>query len=163
MSVRTAMAQSKGASFTIQLGHLLDRAALSALSKRGKTLPDSMPLSFWFTILAMAVSSTPDKRIAVLFESLLDNNDPRISMESVTEVVGYLQDTCQLVPDTQIVTTTHKYPIQEYGVASPLQLVDRQQTLENMQVKDVDLQGFTDILCSKSVCAWGECYKKRNK
>jgi hypothetical protein len=91
----------------------------------------------------------------------------------VTELVGYLQDTCQLVPDAQVVATAHLYPLQQYDIASPVQLVDRYRVLYTNNNKEptraaedldhMDNEQLWDMLTSNSICVWGECYKKKKR
>jgi len=162
------------AAFTVQLGHLLDRVAISALSRHDKTIRDTMPLQFWLTLLSLSLSGcSPSDRIRLLYQMMQaqatnDNGtepDP-VSMDQVVELVGYLQDTCQLVPDAQVVATSRKYPMQDYAVGTPEQLVDRyrwvnKETTGPGSVTHIDLEAMAAILRSKSVCAWGECYHKK--
>lgn len=160
--VREAMARKLGPAFTVQLGHLLDRVAASAMDKRGRSLvSDSMPLLFWLTILSMSVSSAPKDRINILFHVLSENNTKTPSLEDVTELVGYLQDSCQLVPDAQVVATSQQYPLQQYAVASPVHLVDRYRVQYKDEEPVIDCEKFRDMLTSNSICAWGECYKRK--
>jgi len=105
-----------------------------------------------------------------------------VPFSRVRDMVGYLQETCQLPPDTQIVMTETKYPTQQYKRASPSELVptvkvddDKEKVTttttttddvggENSNDNDhygVDVVEFAAILRTKSVCAWGECYMKR--
>jgi hypothetical protein len=191
--VREVMARKLGtAAFTVQLGHILDRVAASALEKRGKSLvagDDTMPILFWFTLLSLALSSPPKDRIDALYAVLSSehNNDQGekttpaaagggVTLSAVTELVGYLQDTCQLVPDAQVMATTHQYPLQQYDIASPVQLVDRyrvqhhknkdkeQTTTEEDHLDNmVDKEQLWDMLTSNSICVWGECYKKKKR
>lgn len=249
-AVRTAMLQhyQGDPSFTIQLGHLLDRVAAAAVLKPQLQEPQpqhhgiynantvsadttkrslelvQMPVQFWLTLLSLALSETPTERIHVLYDILqtgsnnniihhhtnnYDSNDdtvndssssdsasPLLSIDQVVAMVGYLQDSCQLTPDTQIVDTTNKYPLQEYVVGTPSQLVDRHSWLPQEQPpmppppppppletnqmtrssnnnnnsngndqtatsRLIDRNAFADILRSKSVCAWGECYRPK--
>lgn len=153
---RTTMAHMKGGAFTIQLGHLIDRVVTQVLNKYGKSADDPLPLSLWLTTLSLALSSSVDARIQALFEVMENLNSPVI-FSQVEEMVGYLQDTCQLPPDTQIVPTETKYPTQKWARGTAEQLVPW-----DGSTKDVmDLDAFSSILRSKSVCAWGECYNKK--
>jgi hypothetical protein len=137
-----------------------------------------MPLEFWLTVLTLAMSGTPFERIQALHSLFCSSSDnsvggsPTISIDQVVQLVGYLQDTCQLVPDAQVVMTSHKYPLQEYVVANPEQLVDRQQWENTEGTDGRDLSNcasnitatmLTEILSSRSVCAWGECYRYKAK
>ena len=71
--------------------------------------------------------------------------------------MGYLQDTFQLAPDTQVIMADTKFPVQQYKVASPNEMVSWDGPPNDL----IDVQAFADILRSKSVCAWGECYFKK--
>jgi hypothetical protein len=191
--VREVMARKLGtAAFTVQLGHLLDRVAAAALAKRGKSLSSSttdngdvasvvsndgdetttntttMPMMFWFTLLSLSLSSPPHERIDALYAILSEQGQRVPTLQDVTELVGYLQDTCQLVPDAQVVATTHQYPLQQYAIASPVQLVDRYRVQYKIADDDetldkVDNDRLLEMLTSNSICVWGECYKKKNK
>lgn len=162
-AVRQGLSKRK-TDWSIQLGHLLDRAAMLALERRGKSIAnDEMPLVFWFTIFSMALSGSPEERIQTMYKVLNDTTaaDGALPNELVTELVSYLQDTCQLVPDAQVVATTTKYPVQQYAIAAPIELVDRyraQSKLERSQLVSNEDE-LRDLLTSHSICAWGECYK----
>jgi hypothetical protein len=183
-AVRTAMMRLNGDAFTIQLGHLLDRVAVAAVLKRKEdnselVLSTKLPVQFWLTVLSLALAGTPTDRIHVLYDILLknDTNSNKVSIDQVTELVGYLQDSCQLTPDAQIVATVNKYPLQEYVVGTPSQLVDRHHWEETQEQKEgddkkstttstdpcnnIDVDTFAAILRSKSVCVWGECYHRK--
>ena len=43
-----------------------------------------------------------------------DANAPKVTLHDVTTMVSHLQQSCQLVPDTQVVPTETKYPTQQY-------------------------------------------------
>ena len=129
-SVRSTMHRLKGPSFTVQLGYLLDRVVLGALQRRGKSSQDSMPTTFWFAILSLALHSSVQERIQVLYEVLQQqqqhqrDDDVAVTLHQVQEMVGFLQDSCQLVPDSQIVPiASQKYPVQQFACATPQQLV----------------------------------------
>mmetsp|Transcript_9740 Transcript_9740/g.22193 ORF Transcript_9740/g.22193 Transcript_9740/m.22193 type:complete len:165 (+) Transcript_9740:257-751(+) len=77
-----------------------------------------------------------------------------VALASVRDVVGHLQETCQLPPDTQIVPTDRKIPAQEWRRATPDDMVP------GTGGGGVDLVEFAAILRTKSVCAWGECYTR---
>jgi hypothetical protein len=159
---------------------LLDRVAVAALEKHQKTLDDTMPVTFWLTLLSLALSGSAADRIGVLYRMMqlqqdrqpqeeqempLDNNDTtttKVTIDQVVELVGYLQDTYQLVPDSQVVPTAHAYPLQEYAVGTPEQLVDRHRWVHHEALTPtIDYAAVASILRSKSVCAWGECYHKK--
>jgi hypothetical protein len=189
--VREVMARKLGtAAFTVQLGYILDRVAASALERRGKSLvagDDTMPILFWFTLLSLALSSPPKDRIDALYAVLSSENNNGhetttpagggggVTLSAVTELVGYLQDTCQLVPDAQVMATTHQYPLQQYDIASPVQLVDRYRVQSHSNNKNkepttteedldrMDNEQLWDMLTSNSICVWGECYKKKKR
>ena len=146
-----------------------------------------MPIEFWLTVLSLALYSSAKERIEILHSvchqfatpvppPASESEPTMISMTQVIQLIGYLQDTCQLVPDAQIIMTSHKYPLQEYIVGTPEQMIDHQQwdtNDEKNKNKDPDVASFkgnnitvgmlSDILTSRSVCAWGECYKYKSK
>jgi hypothetical protein len=156
LTTRTTMAQLKGGSFTVQFGHYMDRVVTQVLDKYEKSADDPLPLSLWLTTLSLALSSTVDERIQILFEVTEKLNSP-VAFSQVEDIVGCLQDTGQLPPDTQIVPTETKYPVQTWERGTPDQLVP----WEGSEKEVVDLDAFRSILRSKSVCAWGECYHKK--
>mmetsp|Transcript_17830 Transcript_17830/g.26562 ORF Transcript_17830/g.26562 Transcript_17830/m.26562 type:complete len:395 (+) Transcript_17830:117-1301(+) len=93
-----------------------------------------------------------------------------IEEKDVVQMVGFLQKTCQLVPDAQIIESDTKYPAQEYIVGSPDQLTFHGKELKKEELSQDALEGgergwscddFHLLLRSKSICAWGECYVKR--
>eukprot|EP00558_Chaetoceros_sp_UNC1202_P005754 CAMPEP_0197247850 /NCGR_PEP_ID=MMETSP1429-20130617/32517_1 /TAXON_ID=49237 /ORGANISM="Chaetoceros sp., Strain UNC1202" /LENGTH=92 /DNA_ID=CAMNT_0042708881 /DNA_START=81 /DNA_END=356 /DNA_ORIENTATION=+ len=45
-----------------------------------------------------------------------------VSEKNIIKMIGYLQSTCQLVPESQIIESETKYPVQEYTVGSPMEL-----------------------------------------
>jgi hypothetical protein len=103
-----------------------------------------------------------------------------VTLAQVHALVGYLQSTCQLVIDNQLLATPEKkYPIQDYHQGRPEELVQwttNHQHQGGVEVQDksndmvksssetdvrIDVDALADILRSKSVCAWGECYRKK--
>jgi len=90
-----------------------------------------------------------------------------VPLSRVRDMVGYLQATYQLPPDTQIIPTDTKYPAQQWKCASPDELVpeggvpsERAEDHHKRNEQVVDIVEFAAILRTKSVCAWGECYHK---
>jgi hypothetical protein len=185
--VRETMARMKGQAFTVELGHLLDRIMVEVLKKDyDNASPDdpNIPVSLFLTTLTLALSSDVRDRIRILYEILQKeqahhqaqdfgngngDQDPsssstsRVTIAQVRSIVGYLQETCQLPPDAQIVPTETKYPTQQWKRGGPKDLVpwgDENESIGSAQDL-VDLFTFASILRSKSVCAWGECYQKR--
>ncbi len=157
-STRKTMASLKGDAFTIEMGHLLDRAVDAALKKKGKTRSDEISIVFFLTALSLAmdIETSVSERIRILYNAL-ELNDPTVTQKDVIEIVGYLQDTFQLAPDTQVIMAETKFPVQQYKVASPNEMV----AWDGPPNDPIDVQAFADILRSKSVCAWGECYFKK--
>jgi hypothetical protein len=156
-AVRRTMIAMKGDNFTIELGHLLDRVVLGSLKKHGHTSDEPQPLAFWLTVLSLALSTPAVERIQILYEVLQevgDRDNSTVTVANVQEIVGYLQDTCQLVPDTQVTMTDRKYPVQQYECGVAKQLVN----WEGSEEDEIDVDAFAQILRSKSCCAWGECY-----
>jgi len=155
-SVRKTMCRLKGEAFTVELGHLVDRAVLAALHQQGKAQDEPLPLAFLLTSLSLGLRSTVDDRISILFEAMQTKNG-NVTYEDVRNMVGYLQDTCQLAPDSQVVEGERKYPTQQYERGTPVQLVQWEGSDQDV----IDLDAFTAIVRSKAVCAWGECYNKK--
>lgn len=157
-STRKTMRSLKGEAFTVEMGHLMDRAVGSALKKHGKSKDDEISIVFFLTALSLAmdIDSSVSERIRVLY-SVLQLKDSTVAVQDIIEMVGYLQDTFQLTPDTQVVMAEAKFPVQQYNVASPEELV----AWDGPANEQIDVQAFAEILRSKSVCAWGECYFKK--
>ena len=154
--VRKTMSQMKGPAFTVELGHMLDRAVVALLNQRGKSTEDEMPLSLWLATLTLALNSPISDRIQILYEIMELENNP-VTFIQIRSMVGYLQETCQLVPDSQIVATDVRFPTQQWRRGKPEDLVP----WDGMHTDRVDTEAFASILRSKSVCAWGECYHKK--
>jgi hypothetical protein len=155
-SVRQTMIRLKGDSFTVEMGHLMDRVVLGSLKDHETESTDPKPLSFWLTLLSLALNSPVPERIQILYQ-VLQAQDETVTISDVRDMVGYLQDTCQLVPDSQVIPTDQKYPIQQYERGTPEKLI----VWEGTEHDPVDIDAFSSILRSKSVCAWGECYHKK--
>ena len=190
--VKDEMAKvGKGEEFTIQLGHILDRVVFSALKfsditnalhvgvegTKDNNSNDSveLPVPFFLTVYSLAMNASADDRIDALFDIMKHygekyeerRNDDLINEENVKKLVSYLQASCQLPPETQVVEKPDaKYPIQQYERASAENLLERAK--ENLW-KDKEhsntfsLEEVRDILCSPAVCAWGECFSKIRK
>lgn len=169
----------------------------------GVTRDLELSLSFLLTALSLALYSTVADRIDALYNAMVLlqglNNDagestavqastdsdletlkreqPSVSLNQVEQMVQHLQNTCQLVPDAQIVETNANIPYQTYRVGDGAELTKRAR--EGMMGKKNDAKGAEDqgkdvggdvvrledfygILKSRSVCAWGECYGKKN-
>jgi hypothetical protein len=185
-SVRKTMARLEGQAFTVQLGHLIDRVVADVMEDHQVTPDTPMPVSLWLTALSLSLNSSVRDRIRILNEVLQlernhgqqeeeapptpqmdvegrpdDNYDPgtaaAVTLAQIRPLVGYLQSTCQLPPDTQIVATDTKYPTQQWERGRPGDLVP----WEGSDRDVIDLRAFASILRSRSVCAWGECYQKR--
>jgi hypothetical protein len=170
--VRQTMAKMKGDAFTVELGHLIDRLMVEVLNDHNASADDTnMPLSLFFTALSMALYSDARDRIRLLYQILemeqhqykQEGSYSGVTIEQVRNMVGYLQETCQLPPDAQIVPTETKYPTQKWRRGTPEDLVPWADENGNPPSdRDLlDLFAFASILRSKSVCAWGECYYKR--
>jgi hypothetical protein len=239
-NVRTIMSsklKNKDESFTIELGHLLDRMIVGVLEERNYTsstttsttssssfMDEELPIALFWTAFISAMNGPVSDRIRILHEVLVmeeqqtkkgdsqnkssssgtnnnhhivssnsvgdgggdgaggqDNVAVVVPLRSIRDMVGYLQDTCQLPPDTQIVATDTKFPTQQWKRASPQELVPtikvvvvgddkskKNETTTTTAAEDeddddnsgIDIVEFAAILRTKSVCAWGECYQK---
>jgi hypothetical protein len=76
---------------------------------------------------------------------------------SVTNLIGYLQDSSQFTPAAQVVESDRKIPTQQWRKGKPKELLQ----WEGSPQDTVDLEAFAAILRSDSVCAWGECHRKK--
>ena len=193
--VMTTMRGLKGKEFTIQLGHLIDRVAIAAIEKEselekqiegaiggsasdasemgGDPTKRQLPLPLLFTVLSLALQSDATNRVRLLFDALqkgsTSSEEGTVTEADIVKMVDYLQRSCQLVPDAQIVQTETKYPVQTYREGTPAELVGcakklmEDDGLLREEVKDAgryDIVDFHRILRTKQVCAWGECYRK---
>lgn len=157
-TVRATMAGLKGDAFTIELGHLIDRVVLSALKDHGQSTQDPQPLAFWLTVISLALNAPVPDRIMALHEVLrVSCEEENVTLKDARSMVGYLQDTCQLVPDSQVIPTKDKYPIQQHGRGKAGELFE----WDGPETETLDIDAFSSILRSRAVCAWGECYVKR--
>lgn len=154
--VRTTMCGLKGEAFTVELGYLLDRAVLAALHQQSKSEEEPVPLVFLLAALSLSMRSSVDDRIAILYEAM-QTSSANVTYKDVRDMVGYLQDTCQLEPTSQVVEGPTKYPTQQYERGTPEQLVQWDGTDQD----PIDVDAFAAILRSRAVCAWGECYNKK--
>ena len=181
-----------GESFTIQMGHFFDRIVTDVLEQRAEKAAstetetafegeeDELPVALFWTALVAAMDGPVSDRIRILHEIMrmeqgqqvlrgtedetmtVARSNPVVPLSSVRDTVGYLQETFQLPPDTQIVPTEQKYPTQQWKRATPADLVPEHINTEtdNKDSNGVDLVEFAAILRTKSVCVWGECYMK---
>mmetsp|Transcript_25709 Transcript_25709/g.56379 ORF Transcript_25709/g.56379 Transcript_25709/m.56379 type:complete len:431 (+) Transcript_25709:148-1440(+) len=181
-----------GESFTIQMGHFFDRIVTDVLEQRAEKAAstatetafeeeeDELPVALFWTALVAAMDGPVSDRIRILHEIMrmeqgqqvlggtkdetmtIASNSAVVPLSSVRDTVGYLQETFQLPPDTQIVPTEQKYPTQQWRRATPADLVpeDTNTETDNKDSNGVDLVEFAAILRTKSVCVWGECYMK---
>jgi hypothetical protein len=167
-AVRTALRNIKNDdAFTVELGHYMDRVVLEYMSRRGQvTTRDPQPLSFWMTLLSMALSAPVPDRILALYEVVAkqasrkadEAGGGRVTVADTRSLVRHLQNTCQLTPDTQVVEDVDaKYPIQQYQRGDVGKLFQ----WDGSDSDELDIDAFAAILRSRAVCVWGECYHKR--
>jgi len=157
-SVRSTMKSLKGDAFTVELGHLLDRSVDFALLGKEKSRNDKVSTIFYLTALSLVldIDTSVSERIRLLFE-VVEETRGTVTYQDVKNLVGYLQDTSQLATDTQVIKAENYIPVQEYKRGSPEELIAWNGSKDDA----MDLKSFNDILRSKSVCAWGECYFKK--
>ncbi|KAL7534152.1 hypothetical protein ACHAXR_005664 [Thalassiosira sp. AJA248-18] len=165
------MREMKGEGFTVQIGHLVDRVVIAELERLGEeeeggenALQRPLPLAFLLAALSLALSSNMDSEMDASSEST-------VSGEQVSQMVQHLQNTCQLVPEAQIVETNSKVPYQTYRVGTGDELTRRareghggkkgSEGVTKEKEGPVTLEEFHAILKSRAVCAWGECYVKK--
>ncbi len=148
-----------------------------------KNKEDKVPVALFFAAMASAMNGSVSDRIRILHEILgmeeeslkqrqqqgemtmeggsnTENTANSVPLTRIRDMVGYLQETCQLPPDTQIVPTERKYPTQEWRRATPMDMVPDIFEDGKETGRQIDLVEFAAILRTKSVCAWGECYMK---
>ena len=115
-----------------------------------------MPLLFWLVILSMALHLSSNDRISILYEAI-EINDYAVTYLHMQEMIGYLQVSSQLVPDSQVVMSDQKYPTQQYHRGTPSELIKWSGNDNN----PIDIEAFAKILRSNAVCAWGKCYLRK--
>lgn len=182
------MRSMKGDAFTIELGHLIDRVMSSvAEDKDAHWAVDeegNIVFGLLLAALSLAINGSTRERVELLFDVLkedsswvdgggeISSTSKGVKEDDIIAMVGYLQKTCQLTPDAQIIESSVKYPVQEYKVASPFEMVLMGKELKKDVLSDQSLGGddvkgewscddFHHLLRSRSVCAWGECYVKK--
>ncbi|KAL3822513.1 hypothetical protein ACHAXA_001978 [Cyclostephanos tholiformis] len=151
-----------------------------------------LPLPFLLAALSLALHGNVSDRVRVLYESASIFDDDvdddgggrgggegseytasaaALSGDAASRMVQYLQRTCQLVPEAQIVETNSRVPYRTYRVGSGDELVKRARGgyggkkgsagVTREAEGNVTLEEFHAILRSRTVCAWGECYVKK--
>ena len=181
--VLNVLRRKYGEGATIECGHLMDRVVVKELervaaqSKEDEKEPsmneNELPVSFLFAALSLALHSTVADRVHALYDVMImmqgdatgrevSISEQTVSMSEVEKMVQHLQNTCQLVPDAQIVPTMSNIPYQTYRVGDGAELTRLAcKGLEKDNKDVVALDDFYAILKSRSVCAWGECYVKK--
>ena len=171
---------------TIEYGHLLDRVVLHVLESQGESSAAPQSISLWMTVLSLALNAPIRDRMRVLYEILSHEQDQvansveassdmsgdsimttgssttatdpvaTVRLDQVRRLVRYLQATDQLVIETQLFPTKEEaYPVQQYHQGSPEELVQ----WSGSDSEPIDADAMASILRSRSVCAWGECYR----
>lgn len=185
----------KGDQFVLNFGHLLDRVVIAASENSTRIKHDSdmmngqqkSDMSFFLVVLSLALNSSIRDRVELLFQIMsrfsetnnaelrsdVEGKDVVVTEKDIIKMIDLLQQTCQLVPDTQILESETKYPVQEYKVGSPSELVAIGKIAKMEKLSDSALKEgaatekkwscdeFHHLLRSKGVCAWGECYVKK--
>jgi len=170
--VTRVMRGIKGEGFTVQFGHLVDRVVIAELERmqhkeeeekddsgamsgggdedeeKATLLRKEMPLPFLFAALSLALNSTVNDRVRVLYEAMrmsspsssdgemgtadsttADGEETTsttvVSGEQVAAMIHHLQNTCQLVPAAQVVETNSKVPYQTFRVGTGPELTKR--------------------------------------
>ncbi|EED89711.1 predicted protein [Thalassiosira pseudonana CCMP1335] len=156
---------------TIQLGHLVDRVVIAELERRGSTVAERVDALY--NVMLLRSSSTSSMTTISNDSNASNNNEQQLlaSGDQVSQMIQHLQNTCQLVPDAQIVETNSKIPYQTYRVGDGAELTKRaregyggkkgNEGVTREKEGDVSLDEFYAILKSRTVCAWGECYVKK--
>lgn len=177
--VMQLMRSIKGDQFTIKFGHLMDRVVIA--ENENKKCSD---ISFFLVVLTLTVNCPIRDRVELLFQIMKTFGDAstknattedktHVPETDIIKMIDLLQKSCQLVPDTQIIESETKYPIQQYKVGSPLELMAIGKNAKKDKLSDGALSNgesnerkwtcddFHHLLRSKGVCAWGECYVKK--
>jgi len=146
-------------------GHYLDRVILNSYT----SLVEKIPFDFLLVLLNMTLDCSPEERIQLLFEIYtpkilqgdINTSNITISKQKVIRLVDLLQQTSQLVPESQIIEDDTKYPIQKYRKATSKEMLRKaQEEVKLQELPEWTCQNVEIILRSKNICVWGECYQK---
>jgi len=150
------------------------------------TIPDDAEesLFYYLTVLSLCICEEPDRRIESLFKLCEEEEKSRglaaaaaasddeekdsrtIRRSTVNELVTYLQKSCQIPADVQVVETGVEYPLREYKIGRGADLVNEGVKLlweEGSDLDNMNFGEFRQLLRSRGVCYCGECYKLRKK
>ncbi|GMI04825.1 hypothetical protein TrVE_jg13362 [Triparma verrucosa] len=170
-TMSTLRKATKDPTFSIQVGHNIDRVVFSLPQYHDeKTYPNSL----FLTVLTMAVYSTVNDRIKLIFEIAARQSNAssaKVSEHATAEIVQHLADTCQLPAENQVIEVGSPYPVQQYERATGEQMVrcvrkpykDKSPEVTYAAVggegEDVDFEQWEKIMKSRlGPCPWGECY-----
>ncbi len=109
-----------------------------------------------------------------------ENADDQMSEDSAERLLEYLQQTCQIPPEKQIVTTGVKYPVEVFRKKLPADMIRSWKRESKLQGPTrVDSGGnrgegpkeapssmltraqVRELVLGVDVCAWGECWRRR--
>lgn len=182
-----------------------DDASMSSFTHDNKNDDDDgkIELSLLLVALGLCLNSSIRDRVNILFNIMIQKQNAETTKQTqmqtntsnqdattalnvvdkkyIIDMVGYLQQTCQLVADAQIIKSETKYPIQQYCVGTPMELTTLGITMKKEELSEgaMVMEGvkteekntssssswtcddFNHLLRSRAVCAWGECYVKK--
>lgn len=143
---------------------------------------DAMSIDEMVTGTSMIVNGSVEERLLCLFGLMLRNDttasetlsNATISRTQIAQLVSHLIRTCQVPSEKQVLpinnTYEDKFPFQKFTIESPNTLVDHAIAAKikekEMSEDHIDLftfEEFSDLLKSKQICIWGECFSKRSK
>jgi len=158
---------------TLQQGYLLDRVVIKHLvnnqncSTYGVQEGDTnsvLPLPFLLVALSLATCTSVDERVKIYHHLMSQSNPTEISFTEAATLIEDLKNTCQIPAEKHVHHADVKYPFQKYRLATGEEMLKaslQELKLENTQ--SFSIHQLLDVLQSRAVCAWGECFsRKRN-
>eukprot|EP01029_Cantina_marsupialis_P024283 TRINITY_DN61999_c0_g1_i1.p1 TRINITY_DN61999_c0_g1~~TRINITY_DN61999_c0_g1_i1.p1 ORF type:complete len:285 (-),score=86.18 TRINITY_DN61999_c0_g1_i1:948-1802(-) len=143
---------------TFQNLNLIERCLLGLADHFGEK---TLTLDQIFYAITMCVAEQPITRMNKIFE-LVSEGKSEVSPKQIEDVVEVVINACQ-VPTVFRSRCMSKFPYRKYEELSPAQMVANaiEAKMEDVENKEkIDLEHFIEILSSKAVCLWGECYGK---
>ena len=159
--------------------HLLDRIVFKHLAindnnnnDKDKLYQELIDLNFLLIALNITVKGLAEERIESLFAIINDNNDintnnmnnnSNISKEKVELLLKHLIDSCQIPSEKQVIETGVSYPLITYRKKTPSEIIKSYCDINKYHKNTFDINELQELLLSGTVCAWGECYRERNR
>lgn len=104
----------------IEAAHYLDRVVLKHASL---TQLETMPLGFFMAVLALAMGGSPDERATALAH-LVASDEGKVARADAVRLLEWLTLAGHVPPSALVFETPKKYPVQEYSIRTPSDLLD---------------------------------------